>query len=68
MFPGPQPEFEEAWYPLSAAQLARLARAPPATVSLIREDGQASAYAGWSVEPRALELFLEATGFARRSP
>lgn len=68
VFPGPQPAFEEAWYPLTAAQLARLARAPPATVGLIRGDGQVAEYAGWSVEPRALELFLEATGFARRSP
>ena len=68
IFAGPQPRFEDAWYMLTAAQLSRLAQAPPASVSLFREDGSAVVYAAWRVERQALDRSLEATGFAPRDP
>jgi hypothetical protein len=64
IFTGPQPRFEDAWYMLSAAQLARLAAAPPVSVALVRDDGSAATYEAWEVSRRALDQFLEATGFA----
>jgi hypothetical protein len=66
IFTAPQPVFEEAWYMLNAAQLHRLAIGPPVTVSLSREDGNPLVYEAWRVDRRAMDQFLEATGF--RSP
>ncbi len=68
IFAGPQPRFEDAWYMLTAAQLTRLAQAPPASVGLYREDGSEILYATWRVESQALHRFLEATGFTPRGP
>lgn len=68
IFAGPQLRFEDAWYMLSAEQLSRLAKAPPASVSLLSEDGGEIDYAAWRVEQRALDRFLEATGFTPRDP
>jgi hypothetical protein len=63
IFSGPQPEFQDAWYMLTAAQLSRLAAGPPVTVSLFREDGTPVVFERWHVDRRALDQFLEATGF-----
>ena len=64
IFAGPQPRFEDAWYMLTAAQLSRLASGPPVTVSLFREDGTPILYEAWQVDRRAMDQFLEATGFS----
>ena len=66
VFPGPQTEFEDAWYLLSAGQLARLAREPPASVSLTLPDGRVIVYESWKVGREALDPFLAATGVAGR--
>jgi hypothetical protein len=65
IFAGPQPEFEEAWFMLTAAQLSRFASGPPVSVSLLRDDASAAVYAAWRADRPALESFLEATGFRR---
>jgi hypothetical protein len=67
IFAGPQPVFQDAWYPLSATQLSRIAREPPTSVSLILDDGRPLVYDPWRVERRALDQFLEATGFPDRT-
>jgi len=68
IFAGPQPEFTDAWYPLSAVQLSRLAQVPPESITLMREDGSAIVYAIWRIEPQAMDQFLEAIGFTPRGP
>jgi hypothetical protein len=68
IFAGPQPVFEEAWYLLSPAQLARLAREPPSSLSLSMEDGYDLVYESWRVGRSALDQFLEATGHPERQP
>jgi hypothetical protein len=67
IFAGPQPVFQEAWYLLSAAQLARLGREPPSSISLMRDDGPPLVYEPWQVERKAMDQFLEATGFTTRT-
>lgn len=68
VFAGPQLAFADAWYALTTAQLSRLARSPPATVSLVGDDGAATVYEAWQVDPRVLNQFLEATGFTPSDP
>jgi hypothetical protein len=68
IFAGPQPVQEDAWYELNAAQLSRLAKSPPITVSLVLEDGAVIVYDLWHVEQRAMDQFLEATGFTPVGP
>jgi hypothetical protein len=63
VFAGPQPAFGDTWYALTTAQLSRLSRSPPPTVSLVRDDGGATIYQAWQIDPRVLAQFLEATGF-----
>lgn len=67
IFSGPQPAFEDAWYLLSPVQLARLAREPPASVSLTLPDGRVIVYESWTVDRRSLDQFLEATGHPERA-
>ncbi|MFZ2506920.1 MAG: hypothetical protein WAW79_00410 [Steroidobacteraceae bacterium] len=64
----PQPVYEDAWYRLGEEQLARLAKSPPATVSLVMDDGTVTAYDAWQVNRRALDRFLQATGFTPVDP
>lgn len=54
--------FQEAWYPLLPAQLARLAENPPEAVALVDEEGRVRTYAAWQARPDALLRFMEATG------
>jgi hypothetical protein len=68
IFAGPQPVHEDAWYELNAAQLSRLAKSPPVTVSLVLEDGAVIVHEAWQVSRRALDQFLEATGFTPAVP
>jgi len=68
IFAAPQPVYEDAWYRLGEAQLSRLAKSPPATVSLVMDDGAVTAYEAWQVNRRALEEFLQATGFTPGDP
>lgn len=66
IFTGPQPVFEDAWYLLSPAQLARLASEPPSSVSLYTGDDSVLIYKPWQISRRALDQFLEATGHPER--
>ena len=68
VFNGPQPDFQDAWYQLSVAQMTRLARQPPVSVSLRLDDELSVAYYGWRVEQDSLAEFLRATGFTPRRP
>jgi hypothetical protein len=68
IFAGPQPVQEDAWYELNAAQLSRLAKSPPATVSLVLDDGAVIVHQPWHVDQRAMDQFLEATGFTPVGP
>ncbi len=68
IFAGPQPAFVDAWYALTPAQLSRLARTAPTTVSLVRDDGGATIYQAWRIDPHVLAEFLEATGFTLSNP
>jgi hypothetical protein len=67
IFAGPQPVYQEAWYLLSVAQLARLARDPPASVSVISSDDRTVVYQTWRVERAAMDRFVEATGVSPRT-
>jgi hypothetical protein len=58
--------FQEAWYPLSPAQLARLAEGPPDAVALVGEEGRLTTFIAWEARPEALLRFLEATGPRQR--
>jgi hypothetical protein len=67
LFTGPQPPFEEAWYPLSTAQLARLSRQPPLSVTLLDDDavakvGEERRYEAWRTKAEPIERFVEVTG------
>lgn len=62
IFRGPQPAFSDAWYALSAAQLARFAQAPPESVTVELAEGRLATYEAWSVSREALDEFLAATG------
>lgn len=68
LFTGPQSPFEEAWYPLSTAQLARLSREPPISVTLLggdtREEQETRRYDAWRTDAQAIERFVEVTGLA----
>lgn len=66
VFAAPQPIFEDGWYLLSLAQLTRLARGPPDSVSLVLEGGRVAVYEPWQVRRGALDQFLEATGHPER--
>jgi hypothetical protein len=68
IFAGPQPVSEDAWYALNSAQVSRLAESPPATVSLVLDDGAVIVYEAWQVRRRVLDQFLEATGFTPAVP
>jgi hypothetical protein len=68
IFAGPQPVQEDAWYALNAAQLARLAKSPPVTVSLVLDDDAVIVHEAWQVSRRAMDQFLEATGFTPAVP
>ena len=68
LFAGPQPAHEDAWYRLSEPQLALLVKSAPPSVSLVTDDGTAIAYVPWEVDQRAMQQFVEATGFAVTSP
>jgi len=68
IFAGPQPVFEDAWYLLSESQLARLALAPPVSVSLMSENDRPVHYDAWRVEPGALTALMRATGFVPPNP
>ena len=63
IFAAPQPVHEDAWYALTEAQFALIAKSPPTSLSLLPENGVAIVHVPWHVEPRAMEQFLEATGF-----
>jgi hypothetical protein len=67
IFAGPQPAFQDAWYLLSAAQLSRLAKQPPKSISLIGEGQRVLLYQPWRVDRQAMVSFLEATGFSTRA-
>ncbi len=68
IFTAPQSEYADAWYRLSEAQLASFARSPPASVSLLLDDGSAIRHLPWQVDPRAMAQFVEATGIAVARP
>jgi hypothetical protein len=68
LFAGPQPAHEDAWYRLTEAQLALLAKAPPSSVALVREDGTSVQHLPWDVNPAAMGQFVEATGFTLKAP
>jgi hypothetical protein len=68
IFAGPQPVQEDAWYALNSAQVSRLADSPPAAVSLVLDDGAVIVHQPWHVDRRALDQFLEATGFTLGVP
>lgn len=68
IFAGPQAVHEDAWYTLTAVQLALLAKSPPATVTLVLDDGALIVHEPWHVDQRAMDQFLEATGFTLRVP
>jgi hypothetical protein len=67
IFRGPQPEYEDAWYLLSMAQLARLAESPPDSVTVALPEGRSVVYTAWRVERGALDEFLAATGHPERT-
>jgi len=60
-FSVPAERIREAWYPLSAADLARLAAGAPDAVSLVDEAGRVETYAVWRVNAAAMAGFLKAT-------
>ena len=60
-FSVPAERLKEAWYPLSAADLARLAARAPNVVSLVDEAGRVETYAVWRVNAEAMSGFLKAT-------
>lgn len=68
VFAEAQAAHADAWYRLSKSQLAGLAKLPPASVSLALEGGESVVYVPWHIDPRAMDLFLEATGFAPGGP
>lgn len=68
LFAGPQPAHEDAWYRLTEAQLALLAKSPPSSVSLVLDDGTSIPHLPWDVNQRAMRQFVEATGFTLNSP
>jgi hypothetical protein len=61
---GPAESFSEAWYALSAGDVARLGGAAPASVSLVGDDGRLTAYDAWQVDPAVMPEFLKATGLS----
>ncbi len=68
IFAGPQGVHEDAWYALTAAQLSVLAKSPPATVALVLDDGAVIVHEPWRVDRRAMDQFVEATGFTKGVP
>ena len=68
IFAGPQGVHEDAWYALTAAQLSALAKSPPATVGLVLDDGAVIVHEPWQVDRRAMDQFVEATGFTPGVP
>ena len=68
IFAGPQEVHEDAWYALTAAQLSALAKSPPATVGLVLDDGAVIVHEPWQVDRRAMDQFVEATGFTPGVP
>lgn len=62
---GPAESFTEAWYVLSAGDVARLGGAAPASVSLVGEGGRLTTYDAWQVNPAVMPEFLKATGLDR---
>ena len=62
---GPAESFTEAWYVLSARDVARLGGAAPASVSLVGEGGRLTTYDAWQVNPAVMPEFLKATGLDR---
>ena len=68
IFAGPQGVHEDAWYALTAAQLSVLAKSPPATVGLVLDDGAVIVHEPWQVDRRAMDQFVEATGFTPGVP
>jgi hypothetical protein len=68
LFAGPQPAHEDAWYRLTEPQLALLAKSPPASVSLVLDDGTSIAHLPWDVNQRVMQQFVEATGFTLNNP
>lgn len=61
---GPAESFTEAWYALSAGDVARLGVAAPASVSLVGEGGRLTTYDAWQVDPAVMPEFLKATGLS----
>jgi hypothetical protein len=68
IFAAPQAVHEDAWYALTAAQLSVLAKSPPATVALVLDDGAVIVHEPWRVDRRAMDQFVEATGFTKGVP
>ena len=67
IFAPPQPDFREAWYALSPAELERLGREPPQYLALEREGGPPARYDRWQVGRRSMDAFREATGLGSPS-
>jgi hypothetical protein len=60
----PAQSFTEAWYALSAGDVARLGGAAPASVSLAGDGGRLTTYDAWQVDPAVMPEFLKATGLS----
>lgn len=68
IFAAPQAAYADAWYRLTEAQLARFAKAPPASVSLVLDDGSSILHEPWQVDARAMAQFVQATGIKIARP
>ena len=62
IFAPPQPDFREAWYLLSPAELEQLGQEPPQYFSLYREGDTPARYETWQVGRQSMKAFREATG------